>query len=134
VLRHENAVLRRRLNGPVRYEAADRFWLAALSSLLPRHRWRSVFPVTPGTLLAWTRRLIARKWDYTARRRRTGRPIYGGRADEDDAALGAGEPTLGHRRIQGGVYPMIGSDALSVAPPPKVRQSPMIGVSGVVDQ
>ncbi|GHH42132.1 hypothetical protein [Lentzea cavernae] len=39
VLRHENAVLRRQLNGPIRYEPADRFWLAALSSLLPRHRW-----------------------------------------------------------------------------------------------
>lgn len=59
MLRHENAVLRRQLNGPVRYETADRFWLAALSSLLPRHRWRSVFPVTPGTLLAWHRQLIA---------------------------------------------------------------------------
>ncbi|GAA2668291.1 hypothetical protein GCM10010428_22820 [Actinosynnema pretiosum subsp. pretiosum] len=31
VLRHENAVLRRRLVGPVRYEPSDRFWFAALS-------------------------------------------------------------------------------------------------------
>jgi putative transposase len=31
VLRHENAVLRRQLAGPVRYESADRFWFAALS-------------------------------------------------------------------------------------------------------
>jgi putative transposase len=74
VLRHENAVLRRQVNGRVRYEAADRFWLAALSSLLPRHRWSNVFPITAGTLLTWHRKLIARKWDYTARRRRTGRP------------------------------------------------------------
>lgn len=33
----------------------------ALPSLIPRRRWSSVFPVTPGTLLAWHRRLIARK-------------------------------------------------------------------------
>ncbi|MER5918484.1 integrase, partial [Streptomyces sp. NPDC001982] len=74
VLRHENAVLRRQLNGPVRYEPMDRFWLAALSSLIPRHHWCTVFPVTPGTLLAWHRRLIADRWDYSHRRGRTGRP------------------------------------------------------------
>jgi hypothetical protein len=33
VLRHENAVLRRQLTGPMRYQSADRLWLAAL--LLP---------------------------------------------------------------------------------------------------
>ena len=59
VLRHENAVLRRQLAGPVRYEPADRFWFAALSRLVDRRRWREVFPVTPGTLLAWHRRLVA---------------------------------------------------------------------------
>jgi hypothetical protein len=35
VLRHENAVLRRQISGPVRYEPADRLWFAALSSLIP---------------------------------------------------------------------------------------------------
>ncbi|MDH6109176.1 hypothetical protein P3T36_006259 [Kitasatospora sp. MAP12-15] len=35
VLRHENAVLRRQIAGPVRYEPEDRFWLAALSRLIP---------------------------------------------------------------------------------------------------
>jgi hypothetical protein len=75
VLRHENAVLRRQLARPVRYEPADRFWLAALSSLIPHRRWHEVFAVTPGTLLAWHRRFIAAKWDYSgARRARTGRP------------------------------------------------------------
>ncbi|WP_439646579.1 integrase [Streptacidiphilus jiangxiensis] len=48
VLRHENAVLRRQLAGPVRYEPADRVWLAALSSLIPRCDWSRVFAVTPG--------------------------------------------------------------------------------------
>ena len=65
VLRHENAVLRRQLASPVRYEPPDRFWFSALSSLIPRHRWARVFPITPGTVLAWHRRLIARKWDYS---------------------------------------------------------------------
>jgi putative transposase len=34
VLRHENAVLRRQI-GQVRYQPADRLWLAALSRLVP---------------------------------------------------------------------------------------------------
>jgi putative transposase len=59
VLRHENAVLSRQFTGPRRYSLADRLWLAALSSLLPRRRWAQVFPVKPATLLGWHRRLIA---------------------------------------------------------------------------
>ncbi|MER5262760.1 hypothetical protein ABTZ99_11880 [Actinosynnema sp. NPDC002837] len=39
VLRHENAVLRRQLAGPVRYEPADRFWFAALAGLVDRRSW-----------------------------------------------------------------------------------------------
>jgi hypothetical protein len=72
VLRHENAVLRRQISR-VRYQPGDRLWLAALSRLLPRSRWGEVFMVTPATLLAWHRRLVARKWDYSSRRRH-GRP------------------------------------------------------------
>ena len=72
VLRHENAVLRREV-GQIRYQPADRLWLSALSRLIPRRRWGEVFAVTPATLLAWHRRLVARKWDYT-NRRRSGRP------------------------------------------------------------
>ncbi|MER7795642.1 integrase, partial [Streptomyces sp. NPDC097640] len=44
VLRHENAVLRRQLAEPVRYETADRFWFAVLSGLIPRRQWREIFP------------------------------------------------------------------------------------------
>jgi len=48
VLRHENAVLRRRISR-VRYQPADRLWLAALSRLIPRRRWGEMFMVTPAT-------------------------------------------------------------------------------------
>jgi putative transposase len=72
VVRHENAALRRQV-ALVRYRPVDRVWLAALSRLVPRHRWAGVFPVTPATILAWHRRLVSRKWDYTARRQ-PGRP------------------------------------------------------------
>ena len=72
VLRHENAVLRRHASR-VRYEPADRVWLAALARLLPRRRWTEIFPVTPATLLAWHRKLAGNKYD-TSKRRKPGRP------------------------------------------------------------
>lgn len=50
VLRHKNAVLRRHV-ARVRYTWADRLWLSALSGLIPRRRWATVFPVTLATLL-----------------------------------------------------------------------------------
>jgi putative transposase len=100
VLRHENAVLRRQLAGPVRYEPADRFWFTALSGLVDRRRWREVFPVAPGTLLAWHRKLMARKWDYSARRR-TGRPPTRAPIKTLILRLARENPRWGHRRIQG---------------------------------
>ena len=73
VLRHQNAVLRRQISR-VRYQPADRLWLAALSRLIPRQRRAEVFAVTPATLLAWHPRLVTREWDFTSRRR-PGRPV-----------------------------------------------------------
>jgi len=49
VLRHENAVLRRQV-GRVRYEPADRAWVAALARIVARRRWSEVFHITPATL------------------------------------------------------------------------------------
>jgi transposase len=97
----ENAVLRRQIPGQVRYEPEDRFWLAALSSLISRHRWSAVFPVTPGTLLAWHRRLIAAKWDYSTRRARTGRPPTRAALKKLILQLTRENAQWGHRRIQG---------------------------------
>jgi len=99
VLRHENAVLRRQV-GQVRYQAADRPWLAALSRLIPRHLWGGVFAVTPATLLAWHRRLVARHWDY-ASRRRPGRPSTATAIRTLVIRMATENPTWGHRRVQG---------------------------------
>ena len=99
VVRHENAVLRRQVSR-VRYRPADRLWLAALSRLVPRRRWSEVFMVTPATLLAWHRRLVARKWDYTGRRR-PGRPSTAAAIKNLVIRIATENPAWGHRRVQG---------------------------------
>ncbi|MGW3347957.1 hypothetical protein ACWDA3_32090 [Nonomuraea rubra] len=73
VLRHENQMLRRQFSGRPRWDHADRLWLAALSRLICRRRWAEVLPVTSARILRWYRRLVARKWTITDRRR-PGRP------------------------------------------------------------
>jgi hypothetical protein len=54
VLRHENQVLRRQLAGRLRWDHADRLWLAALSRLVSRRRWAEIFQVTPSRSCAGT--------------------------------------------------------------------------------
>jgi putative transposase len=100
VLRHENHVLRRQLSGRLRWNHADRLWLAALSRLVSRPRWLEVFPVTPATILRWHRDLVARKWDYTSRRR-PGRPSTVTSVKTLVVRMARENPAWGHRRIQG---------------------------------
>ncbi|MBV9161248.1 MAG: integrase, partial [Pseudonocardiales bacterium] len=99
VLRHENTVLRRQV-ARVRYTPADRMWLAALSRLVSRHRWAEVFPITPATILTWHRRLVARRGDYTTRRR-SGRPPTAAAIKNLVIRMAAENPTWGHRRVPG---------------------------------
>ena len=110
VLRHENAVLRRNI-GRVRYEPADRVWFAALARFLPRRRWTEIFPVTPATLLTWHRRLAAKKYD-TSKRRKPGRPPTVRSIARLVVRLAKENPLWGYRRIHGELTKL----GLAVAP------------------
>ena len=65
-----------------------------------RPRWAGVFPVTPATLLAWHRRLAARKYD-TSRRRNPGRPRVIRSIARLVVRLAKENPLWGYRRIHG---------------------------------
>jgi putative transposase len=96
VLRHELAILRRRIPRPT-ISWTDRLFLTAAGRLLPRPRWPSFF-VTPTTLLRWHRRLVAKRWTYPYR---LGRPAIRPEIRALVLRLAKENPRWGYQRIVG---------------------------------
>ena len=99
VLRHENAALRQNA-GRVRYEPARSALVRRAYRVHPAAALAEVFPVTPATLPAWHRRLAARKYD-TSKRRRPGRPAAVRGIARLAVRLAQQNPLWGYRRMHG---------------------------------
>ncbi len=102
-LRHQLAVLQRQLDGQrVRFDPADRAWLAALLHQLPKpslHRLRLL--VRPDTVLRWHRDLVARRHARASRPRRRGRPPTVRSIRALVLRLVHENPSWGYRRVHG---------------------------------
>jgi hypothetical protein len=98
VLRHQLAVLRRRVGRP-RLRRRDRLFMAALSRVLPRPRWSS-FLVSPQSLLRWHRELVRSKWTYP-HRATGGRPPIADDVRDLILRRGKENPRWGCVRIKG---------------------------------
>ena len=74
-LRLENKVLKSKIKGRVRFSDQERRSLVDAALAMGRNLMRQVVSIVkPDTILAWQRRLEQRKWDYSKRQRRPGRP------------------------------------------------------------
>ena len=101
-LREENRVLREQLGGRrLRLNDDQRRRLAAKAKGVGRNFLVEVATiVTPETLMAWHRRLIARKYDGTARRG-PGRPRSAKELEQLVTGMATENRDWGYRRIQG---------------------------------
>ena len=101
-LREENRVLREHLGPrPLRLTDAQRRRLAVRGQTLGRRILSQVAGlVTPDTILRWYRRLIAQKYEGSARRRR-GRPMTPRAVTELVVRMAGEHPTWGYTRIRG---------------------------------
>ncbi len=102
-LLEENRVLKARLRGrKLRLTDDERRRLAVKGKALGRKLLAEVAGiVTPETLLAWHRKLIARKWDYSAQRTRPGRPRVMLQITELVVRFANENPRWGYTRIRG---------------------------------
>jgi len=98
----ENRILRGQIKGRLRLNDGERKTLAEIAVQLGREALDEVASiVTPETILAWHRRLIARKFDGSASRRQPDRPKITEEAEELILRVARENRSWGYDRIVG---------------------------------
>ena len=102
-LQEENRVLKEQLGGKrLRLTDQQRRRLAVKGKRLGRRVLGQIAGiVTPDTILAWHRKLIAKKWDYSARRKSPGRSRTAQVVADLVVRMAVGNLDWGYTRIQG---------------------------------
>ncbi|MCB9854677.1 MAG: transposase [Phycisphaerales bacterium] len=104
-IQEENRILKCKLKGKrIRFTDDERRRLAVKGKVLGRKALRQFASiVTPDTILAWHRKLIAQKWDYSSKRG-PGRPRVANMIADLTVRMAKENPTWGLTRIMGALY------------------------------
>ena len=98
----ENRILRGQLKGRLRFSDAERAKLGEIGRRLGRKALGEVANAAlPDTILAWYRRLVARKFDGSKQRRTPGRPRIDRAIEELIVRMAEENPSWGYDRIVG---------------------------------
>jgi putative transposase len=98
----ENRILKAKLKGRVRFSDAERARLGEIGHRLDRRVLGEVATVArPDTILAWYRKLVARKFDGSKARRIPGRPRVDRVLEQLIVRMGKEDPDWGYDRIAG---------------------------------
>ena len=98
----ENSILKAQLNGRLRLSNAERARLGEIGHRLGRNALAEVANAArPDTILAWYRKLVARKFDGSKARRTPGRPRIDRDLEQLIVRLAQANPDWGYDRIVG---------------------------------
>src|SRR5450432_3599949 len=98
----ENRILKAQLNGRLRLSDAERATLGEIGHRLGRKALEEVAAAAlPDTILAWYRRLVARKFDGSKERRTPGRPRIDREVEELIVRMAKENRSWGYDRIVG---------------------------------
>ena len=101
-LAEENRILRNQIKGRLRLSDAERRNLAAIGQRLGRKALEEVAQIVrPETILAWHRKLVAKKFDGSKHRSSLGRPRLERSVEELVVQLARENRTWGYKRITG---------------------------------